>query len=251
MAKNRKAELAACYRAMTPGRKGCVRTDEGASATTIETNLAEAIDGDRGGERTGNYPVTAAEIGEMWRAATPKGGPSPDMQRCTEFAVYFSRLMPEHRRQARAWRLPGHALPAPTKASPGERKRLRDAINLLRQAIADREMTLNGDPQATIILGQLKVSLSSAAEVILCGGLSKRGYKKWHPIGYIVAEQARLTWIALGRRATKVSRNGVVAEFTRLVLHRMGFGRVTKSAIADHHAREHARLGLTGNPPGA
>jgi hypothetical protein len=115
---------------------------------------------------------------------------------------------------------------------------LGDAINQLRRAADDRVPSLNQDIKVTATLNKAKAGLD-ALEAILCGAPSARGHKQWHAIGYVVAEQARRTWVDLGGRANRVSRNGVVAEFSRLVLRRLGFD-VTATAIADQHSRKHA-----------
>jgi hypothetical protein len=203
----------------------------------LVTNLADAVDGDSVGRRAAAYPVTPDEISKMWHEAA-KRGPHPDMQRCADLAAYISRLMPEFRRQVQVWRTPGRALPPNAFWSPAERNELRDAINQLRRAADDRVPSLNQDIKVTATLNKAKAGLD-ALEAILCGAPSARGHKQWHAIGYVVAEQARLTWVDIGGRANRVSRNGVVAEFSRLVLRRLGFN-VTATAIADHHARKHA-----------
>jgi hypothetical protein len=228
---------------------GAKRGPKTSSPTGLLSSVAELIDGERSKKMSeAQYPVTAEEIDAFWRKATQRR-PVPDMQQCGVLASAISRLMPQFRRQVPALVVTGHAVPARALSPSGVRRRRRDAIVLLRNAIADRPATLNDDGNAIRSLDGLKAYLA-AAEPVLCDRPQAGNRKEWHSAGYFVAEHARQTLINLGGKARMVSGNGNAARFTQLVLKRLGFGEITTDAIAAHHAREQVRLGLTTNSPG-
>jgi hypothetical protein len=208
------------------------------------TNVADILD--RGRERIASNPVAGAEIEELWWRAT-KRGPRPDPQKCAELAAYINRLLPTHLRQLPVYLNTKVALPADLVLSPAKRKRLRDAISVLHEGINERRPTLLDDVAAIADL-DLAAACLDMLEGRLCGGPADQGHRAWHVVGYMICEQARLMRETLGVRARTVSRAGVAAQFTSLMLSRLGFGEVKAATIADHHAAVKARLKPPGSP---
>jgi hypothetical protein len=186
--------------------------------------------------------IQVAEVEAMFAAAAVYP-PRPDFSACNEIAkqirIYqlhanIQKPLDSHE-EGKIWfaneLFPTHFIYA------SEAKRRRDAINVLRRAVAQtRKVNGGGEPEENAAYAALLIALE-AVEPLLVGGPVSRGVKPWHVWSMMIAELALNALIACGRRGRTVSRRSIAAHFTELASKRIGLGNIQREAIADRWAR--------------